>query len=123
MSVRFGSDVRLRSRAQFTVVQNEGRRVATRYVTLLAMPNALDRDRLGVIASRRLGGAVTRNRAKRRIRALFRQQEPDRAQARHVRPLDLVVIPKREFVDAPFSVIERDFLAALARLDRSRQPR
>jgi ribonuclease P protein component len=123
MSVRFGSDVRLRTRAQFTAVQDDGRRVATRYVTLLALPNALDRDRLGVIASRRLGGAVVRNRAKRRIRALFRQQEPDLAAARPGRPLDLVVIPKREFASAPYPVIERDFLAALARLDRSRQPR
>lgn len=123
MSVRFGSDVRLRNRAQYTAVQTNGRRVATRFVTLLAAPNALDRDRLGVIASRRLGNAVVRNRAKRRVRALFRDQEPDRALARQVRPLDLVVIPKREFVDAPFAEIARDFLAALARLDRSRHTR
>jgi ribonuclease P protein component len=123
MSLRFGSGVRLRTRAQFTVVQDTGRRVATRYVTVLAVPNSLDCDRLGVIASRRLGGAVVRNRAKRRIRELFRQQEPDRAAERQVRPLDLVVIPRREFVDAPFSVIELDFRSALMRLDRSRQPR
>jgi ribonuclease P protein component len=120
MSLRFGSLVRLRSRAEFTRVQNQGRRVSTRYLTLLAMPNALDRDRLGIIASRRLGGAVERNRAKRRLRDVFRRQEPDTAVERRLTALDLVVIPRRELIDAPARVIEQDFRAALGRLDRAR---
>ena len=60
-------------RSEFTRVQEQGRRVGTTHMTVLALPNALDCDRLGVIASRKLGGAVMRNRAKRRLRALFRQ--------------------------------------------------
>jgi len=120
MSLRFRSSVRLRSRAEFTSVQNQGRRVATRFLTLLAMPNTLDHDRLGIIASRRFGNAVTRNRAKRVLRDVFRRQEPDTAGDRHVRPLDLVVIPRRDFIGAPVTVIEQDFRAALARIDRAR---
>jgi ribonuclease P protein component len=120
MSLRFDSSVRLRTRAEFTSVQNQGRRVATRFLTLLAMPNTFDHDRLGIIASRRLGGAVVRNRAKRMLREIFRRQEPHTAAARHLRPLDLVVIPRRELLGTPIALVEQDFRAALIRLDRAR---
>ena len=121
MSLRLGPRVRLRARGEFTLVQKQGRRVATTYMTVLALPNSLDRDRLGVIASRRLGDAVTRNQAKRRLREIFRHQDPDTTGARGVRPLDLVVIPKRELVTAPYAAIEADFVGALGRLDRTRR--
>jgi ribonuclease P protein component len=96
-------------------VQNQGRRVATKYMTILAQPGHASCDRLGIIASRRLGGAVVRNRAKRRLREIFRQQKADSSFAL-VRPLDLVVIPRRELVSAPFPAITADFHAAVRRL-------
>lgn len=116
MSYRFRSAVRLRSRADFTVVQQRGRRLATRYVTLLALPNTRAVDRLGVVASRKIGGAVVRNAAKRRLRDIFRRQEPDLASTRRLRCLDIVAIARRELTEAPFQVIEADFVAALDRL-------
>lgn len=121
MSLRFGPRVRLRARGEFTLVQKQGRRVATTYMTVLALPNALDHDRLGIIASRRLGGAVVRNRAKRRVREIFRRQHPDAGSPKGARPLDLVVIPRRELANAPFAVVESDFIGALGRLDRARR--
>jgi ribonuclease P protein component len=120
MSLRFGPRVRLRARGEFTLVQKQGRRVAATYMTVLALPNSLDHDRLGVIASRRLGGAVLRNRAKRRIRELFRRQQPGEATVRGWRPLDVVVIPRRELVKAPMASVEADYLNAMGRLDRAR---
>lgn len=113
MSYQFRSAVRLRSRADFTLVQQRGRRLATRYVTLLALPNTRTVDRLGVVASRKIGGAVVRNAAKRRLRDIFRRQEPDLASARRPRCLDIVAIARRELTDAPFQIIEADFVAAL----------
>jgi ribonuclease P protein component len=84
-------------------------------MTLLAQPNDLSRDRLGIIASRRLGDAVTRNRAKRRIRELFRQEAPSAASGR---TLDIVVIPRRELVDAPFAALRSELSSAISRLRR-----
>ena len=72
MSSRFRPAVRLTSRVEFRAVQQRGRRVAARYVTLLGRPNDRGCDRLGIIASREVGGAVVRNRAKRRLREMFR---------------------------------------------------
>jgi ribonuclease P protein component len=121
MSLRLGPRVRLRARGEFTLVQKQGRRVVATYMTVLALPNSLDCDRLGIIASRRLGGAVQRNRAKRRLREIFRHQQPDSTVASGVRPLDLVIIPKRELATAPYSAVESDFVGALGRLDRARR--
>src|SRR5690606_38199912 len=121
MSLRLGPEVRLRSREEFKLVQQQGRRVAAKYMTVLALPNALDRDRLGIIASRRLGGAVVRNRAKRRVREVFRHQQPDESARRGFQPLDIVVIPRRELVTAPFEAVTADFVGALGRLDRARR--
>jgi ribonuclease P protein component len=121
MSLRLDSQVRLRARGEFVLVQKQGRRVATTNMTVLALPNSSDRDRIGIIASKKLGGAVMRNRAKRRLRALFRQLEPDEVQARGSLPLDLVVIPRRELVSAPFTTLEAEFTSALCRFDRTRR--
>ena len=116
MSFRFGPDVRLRSSAEFSVVQKTGRRVNARYLTLIGKPNMLTGDRLGIIASRRLGGSVVRSRAKRLVREVFRHQEPDLSGARTGRPFDVVVIPRRELLDAPFAALEADFKIALQKM-------
>ena len=100
--------------------RSTGRRVATRYLTLLGRPNALERDRLGIVASRRIGGAVVRNRAKRRLREMFRRGLATGAPRPGDRTLDVVVIARRELVDAPFAAVEADFQNALRRLRSAR---
>jgi ribonuclease P protein component len=92
--------------------------VSSRFMTLVARPNALARDRLGVVASRRVGGAVLRNRAKRRLRELFRRRaEPDMSQAARS-GYDIVAIARPELATAPFGQVRSDFDAALRRLRR-----
>jgi ribonuclease P protein component len=90
--------------------------VATKFMTVLAQPSHAPCDRLGIIASRRLGGAVVRNRAKRRLRAIFRLQHAETPLPAGVHPLDLVVIPRRELASAPFLAITADFQSAVRRL-------
>ena len=114
MSQSFGRHARLRSRAEFVAVQERGRRVATRHLTLLALPNTRGVDRLGVVASRRLGGAVMRNCAKRRVREMFRAVEPGQAAAANF--LDIVVIPRREVISVVFGQLQSEFNAALRKL-------
>ena len=119
MSRTFGRDVRLRRREEYAHVEQHGRRVNARFVTLVGCPNNLDRDRVGVIASRRVGSSVARNRAKRRLRALFRAEELDAARVLGRTPMDVVAIARRELVDAPFDALASDLRTALKRLRRA----
>lgn len=120
MSQRLAPAVRLHSSREFQAVQAGGRRISGRFLTLVGRPNRLSHDRLGLVASRRIGGAVERNRAKRRIRELFRRHEPDAAGKRNETPLDMIVIARRELVDAPLALVEIEFRTALRKLKGAR---
>jgi ribonuclease P protein component len=78
---------------------------------VMMLPNGRPVSRLGVAATRKLGSAVVRNRAKRLAREVFRRQ-------RVAAGLDVVVIPRREMLDAPFASLEADYGAAVDRGQR-----
>jgi ribonuclease P protein component len=79
---------RLLRRASFERVLKARCRAADRWLVVYACRNSVGHPRLGIIVSRRHGGAVTRNRLKRMLREAFRL-------TRHELPAgyDLVCIP------------------------------
>jgi len=80
-------------------------------MTVVALPNSLGCSRLGVAATRKLGGAVVRNRAKRLVRELFRNADVPQG-------LDIMVIPRPDMLDADFHTIESEFRYVLRRAGR-----
>lgn len=102
---------RIRQRPEFLAVYERGRRLSGSLMTVVFCPNTLGFPRLGIAATRKIGGAVGRNRAKRRVRDLFRRHRP-------ADPVDMVVIPRKELIDAPFDRVEADYVAILRRQRR-----
>jgi len=99
---------RIRRRADFQQVYDRGLRTNARFMTLFILANNLPVTRLGVAATRRLGGAVERNRAKRLVREVFRRNKT-------LPGFDVVVMPRPELLDADFSSLEADYRTALRR--------
>jgi ribonuclease P protein component len=105
---------RIRRRGEFQRVFDAGRRAHGRYLTVIAAPAPGTETRLGIVASKKLGGAVVRNRAKRLIRQVFRTSVgPSTAS-------DLVIIPKTALLDAPAAELMIDFTTTLKRLSLSK---
>ena len=112
--MRFRPDERIRRRAEFRLVYDQGLRISGRYSTLFILANKLDVGRLGIAATKKLGGAVKRNRAKRLIREVFRRNKIASG-------FDVVVVPKRELLDASLTVLEADYRHTLERRLRQRR--
>ena len=104
---------RIRRRPEFQQVYERGVKIHSRYCTVFILANAGAVGRLGIAATRKLGGAVQRNRAKRLIREVFRRNK--------IAPgFDVVVIPKRDLLDASLSVLEADYRTLVERRLRGR---
>jgi ribonuclease P protein component len=105
---------RIRRRGEFQRVFDAGRRAHGRYLTIIAAPAPGADSRLGIVASKKLGGAVVRNRAKRLIREMFRTQSgPCQAS-------DLVIIPKAAALQVQAAEVVSDYRMALKRLSLSK---
>lgn len=108
MSERLCAAEHIRRRADFEQAYQQGLKVSGRFMLVFLRPTEQATPRLGIAATRKIGGAVVRNRAKRRVRELFRHHKPTAV-------LDVVVVPRRELVDAPFASLELEFRALLDR--------
>lgn len=106
----FDKSRRLRRRAEFQKVFDSGQRIRGRFLTLLVAVGAAPTTRLGIVASRKLGDSVRRNRAKRLIREIFRHAQQAEGVA-----VDIVVIPRVELFAASYTNIEDDFRSVLSR--------
>ena len=82
---------RVRRRLDFERIYKEGARVHGRFMTLFVLPNGGTVPRFGVAATRKLGSAVERNRAKRLSREVFRRRKVSAG-------LDVVVVPRRDML-------------------------
>lgn len=111
--------ISLKRRADFLRVGGSGLRHVTPGFILQAARRPEPADpvlRIGFTASRKVGNAVARNRAKRRLRALADRVMPTTADT----AMDYVFVGRTETVGRNFTVMERDLRTALTRLARAK---
>ena len=85
-----GKRRRLSRSADFERVYRQGRSVSNRFLVLYAFPQGhTSEKRVGISVSRKIGGAVVRNRVKRLLREAFRTLD-DRVRAGH----DFVIVAR-----------------------------
>jgi ribonuclease P protein component len=86
----FSKDERLLNRRDFVNLNQGGKRYQTAHFSVILKHNGLGTTRLGVIASKKIGNAVQRNRVKRLIREFFRLHK-----TRFPPSCDLVIAAKK----------------------------
>ena len=109
---RFLAAEHVRKRADFELIYKTGFKRSGRLMTLFTRERESGAARLGIAATRKMGAAVERNRAKRLVRELFRHHKP-------AAPLDVVVVPRREMLAAPYERLEAEFRSLLHRSQRA----
>lgn len=75
------------------------------------LPHGPETAGFGITATKKLGGAVVRNRAKRRLRALVRDVFPDHALPGH----DHVLIARADSLTLPYAQLRADLGKALSK--------
>ena len=111
---------RLKRRPEFLQVASSGQKAATPGLVLQSRERADGEPlRVGFTASRKVGGAVERNRAKRRLRAAA-----EAVLGAKGRPAtDYVLIARAETARRPYALLLDDLGRALKRLDRGGEGR
>ena len=108
----------LKKRADFLRVNQQGTKFVTSSVILLMLKDesncAAVQVRVGYTVTKKLGGAVQRNRIKRRLREAVRMVFPARAQPGHI----YVLIARHSALHCPFGTLLRDLEFALPRIGR-----
>ena len=110
----------LRKRRDFLRVQHYGTRqimphfILQAIMVLTSPVSPVINHRVGVTASKKVGNAVARNRAKRRMRALFRQLNPTHTHF----GADYVLVARHSLVQADWAELSADFSKAAKRIHK-----
>lgn len=115
----FSRDDRLRKRREFEECYASGVRVSGRHLLLFLLqrtapgnaPSSQPRPRLGISVSKRVGGAVIRNRVRRRLREIFRRSR----ELFGTHAADLVVNARPSASDATFEELAQEYRSLLAK--------
>jgi ribonuclease P protein component len=104
---RLATAARLRKRADFDRVYRQGRRHFGAHLSLFFLAGAEGGARVGLTVARALGGAVERNRIKRRLRAAVRLHYPALPPG-----VDVVINPRKSVLRVEFAELCQEVASA-----------
>jgi len=104
----FPREARLVRRGEFDAVYRAGKRRSSSHFTVFFRANELPQSRFGFSIKKALGGAVARNRIRRRVREMVRCHRQEIPAG-----WDIVIHPKSSAAKAPFAALTADFLRLL----------
>ncbi len=107
-SQKFPRDVRLVRRSEFDAVYRAGKRRSSSHFTVFLRANELPLSRFGFSIKKALGGAVVRNRMRRRLRELVRCHRQEISAG-----WDIVIHPKISVAQTPLPALTQDLLRLL----------
>jgi ribonuclease P protein component len=101
---------RLLRRAEYDAVYREGKRRSSGEFTVFLRSNGLERSRFGWSIKKAIGGAVVRNRIRRRLREIVRLHRKEISPG-----WDIVIHPRTSAAKQEFSLLAAELLKVLPR--------
>jgi ribonuclease P protein component len=98
-------------RGEFDAVYRAGKRRSSSHFTVFFRANQLSVSRFGFSIKKALGGAVVRNRIRRRVREIVRCRRQEIPSG-----WDIVIHPKNSVGKAPFAALAEDLMRVLKKL-------
>lgn len=111
MNARFTKSERLLKKKEFQKVFDEGRTFRNNELLVYALPNGMDKSRIGLVVGKKVGNAVRRNRIKRILREAFRLNKGLLRIS-----VDIILIPRPGLTSPTLSAIEDGFKRLLLRI-------
>ena len=109
MGVQFSRS--LKQNSQFRRLYRRGKSATGRCLVIYCRPNGTKENQIGITVNAKLGCAVVRNRARRRLREVYRLNE-----TRLKSGYDIVIVARHAAATAPFDQLQADFLSLCAQL-------
>jgi len=103
--------VSLTKNYEFKRLYNKGKSAASKCVVIYCKKNGKEKNRLGVTVSTKLGGAVQRNRIRRRLKEIYRLNESTLRLG-----YDIVLVARLRCRHAGWSELETSVLSLLDKL-------
>jgi ribonuclease P protein component len=111
---------KLRNAQQFRRVYDRGVRFNSPYFSAFFLKTDSGERRFGITVTRKIGGAVARNRCKRRLREVMKRYNSiTTAEVPNLGGYDLVLNAKQSLIDADFKLIEESFALVMERAHKS----
>ena len=101
----------LRKNHEFRRLYNKGKNAASKCVVVYYIRNGKAENRLGITVSTKLGGAVQRNRIRRRLKEIYRLNEPSLRMG-----YDIVLVARMRSRFAGWNELESSVLALFDKL-------
>ncbi len=98
-------------RAEYEAVYRDGRRRTSAQFAIFFRPNGLGRSRFGISVKKALGGAVVRNRIRRRIREILRRNNSEIPSG-----WDIAIHPRSSVARAKFVPLAAELVRLLQNL-------
>lgn len=103
-------ELRINTKKEYNNIYKYGKKIPARYIIVFIMNNYQDKNRFGVVVSKKVGNAVHRNRIKRQLRAIVKDKLEGLKGG-----YDIVIIARKTSKNTLYDLLEKDFLQVMKR--------
>lgn len=106
-----GKEFRIRESKHYNNIYQNGKKYLGKCLIVFVLKNDVGINRFGIVTSKKIGNAIVRNKAKRRVMALVNEYRLKLAQG-----YDFVLVSRPLINKVEYSQIEKDFISVMRKI-------